>query len=174
MIAMVMIIIVDCIDDDATIADGTDVTTMQVWWLMTKYVRSCCWNLYYWLLIRLLECVRRIQLDSCSVYYIAVLIIAIVLRMKMRIRACLLLLSDAKFFTTPVQIQYGLLMMRVNGFINHVFIYRYFILRVNLAMHWRCILLVWSPTYSRWKNCWHLVILTQKIMWVMNNLGIYR
>ena len=114
------------------------------------------------------------MIDSCSVYYIAVLIIAIVLRMNMRIRACLLLLSDAKSFTTPVQIQYGLLMMRVNGFINHVFIYRYFILRVNLAMHWRCILLVWSPTYSRWKNCWHLVILTQKIMWVMNNLGIYR
>jgi hypothetical protein len=30
MIAMVMIIIVDCIDDDATIVDETVVTTMQV------------------------------------------------------------------------------------------------------------------------------------------------
>ncbi len=49
--------------------------------------------------------IRFDLIDSCSIYYVAVLIIAIVLRMKMRIRAYLLLLSPL-LGTSPFQHQH--------------------------------------------------------------------
>ncbi len=55
--------------------------------------------------------IRFDLIDNCSVYYIAVLIIAIVLRMEMRILAYLLLKLLPLLGTSPLQHQYRYIMI---------------------------------------------------------------